>query len=80
MEAERTFGATEEDELARLRLKSNEVLDESVESARRMRALCHESRQMGTETLAALDGQGGEFGQGRSGTSGLWERTTIRNI
>lgn len=45
-------------ELEQLQLKANQVTDESLESTRRMMALCDESKEAGIRTLVALDDQG----------------------
>ncbi|KAK3923909.1 Synaptosomal-associated protein 25 [Frankliniella fusca] len=47
-------------ELQELQLKAGQVTDESLESTRRMLALCEESKEAGIRTLVALDDQGGE--------------------
>jgi len=41
-----------------LQCKVNEVVDDSLESTRRMRILCEESKEAGIRTLVALDEQG----------------------
>ncbi|GFY51677.1 synaptosomal-associated protein [Trichonephila inaurata madagascariensis] len=46
-------------ELEQLQFKANQVTDESLESTRRMMALCDESKEAGIRTLVALDDQGG---------------------
>ncbi|KAL5238654.1 hypothetical protein ACI65C_006064 [Semiaphis heraclei] len=48
-------------ELQELQMKAGEVTDESLESTRRMLALCEESKEAGIRTLVALDDQGGEL-------------------
>ncbi|XP_025198432.1 uncharacterized protein LOC112596826 isoform X5 [Melanaphis sacchari] len=45
-------------ELQELQMKAGEVTDESLESTRRMLALCEESKEAGIRTLVALDDQG----------------------
>ncbi|KAJ8925542.1 hypothetical protein NQ315_009382, partial [Exocentrus adspersus] len=45
-------------ELQELQLRSGQVTDESLESTRRMLALCEESKEAGIRTLVALDDQG----------------------
>ncbi|GFQ69844.1 synaptosomal-associated protein 25 [Trichonephila clavata] len=45
-------------ELEQLQFKANQVTDESLESTRRMMALCDESKEAGIRTLVALDDQG----------------------
>ncbi|XP_065216989.1 synaptosomal-associated protein 25 isoform X3 [Planococcus citri] len=45
-------------ELQELQYKSGQVVDESLESTRRMLALCEESHQVGVKTLVMLDEQG----------------------
>jgi len=45
-------------ELQELQMKANQVTDESLESTRRMLALCEESKEAGIRTLVALDDQG----------------------
>ncbi|XP_070066941.1 synaptosomal-associated protein 25 isoform X4 [Drosophila virilis] len=45
-------------ELEELQIKSQGVADESLESTRRMLALCEESKEAGIRTLVALDDQG----------------------
>jgi len=45
-------------ELESLQLKANQVTDESLESTRRMIALCEDSKEAGIKTLVALDDQG----------------------
>ncbi|CAD6231979.1 GSCOCG00001682001-RA-CDS [Cotesia congregata] len=46
-------------ELQELQLKADQTTDESLESTRRMLALCEESKEAGIRTLVALDDQGG---------------------
>ena len=62
------FGATmetgETGELERLRLRADEVLNESLESTRRMNEMCQEARHTGTSVLVNLDRQGGELKTG----------------
>ena len=59
------FGGTMETEqtreLERLRLRADEVLNESLGSTRRISEMCQEARQTGTAVLVTLDGQGGQF-------------------
>ncbi|XP_018009382.1 synaptosomal-associated protein 25 isoform X2 [Hyalella azteca] len=45
-------------ELEQLQYDCNRVTDESLESTRRMMALCEESKEAGIRTLVALDDQG----------------------
>ncbi|BET01448.1 unnamed protein product [Nesidiocoris tenuis] len=45
-------------ELQEIQFKSEQVTDESLESTRRMLALCEESKEAGIRTLVALDDQG----------------------
>ncbi|XP_068894888.1 synaptosomal-associated protein 25 isoform X2 [Tenebrio molitor] len=45
-------------ELQELQFKSGQVTDESLESTRRMIALCEESTEAGTKTMEMLDHQG----------------------
>lgn len=45
-------------ELGQLQFKANQVTDESLESTRRMLALCDESKEAGIRTLVGLDEQG----------------------
>ncbi|XP_063232072.1 synaptosomal-associated protein 25 isoform X1 [Bacillus rossius redtenbacheri] len=45
-------------ELQELQMKAGQVTDESLESTRRMLALCEESKEAGIRTLVALDDQG----------------------
>jgi len=45
-------------ELDNLQLRANQITDESLESTRRMIALCEESKEAGIKTLVALDDQG----------------------
>ncbi|KAL5285304.1 SNAP25 family protein [Megaselia abdita] len=45
-------------ELEELQYKAHTVTDESLESTRRMLALCEESKEAGIRTLVALDDQG----------------------
>ncbi|XP_071517208.1 synaptosomal-associated protein 25-like isoform X4 [Panulirus ornatus] len=45
-------------DLQELQFKSNQVTDETLESTRRMLALCEESKEAGIRTLVALDDQG----------------------
>ena len=63
------FGATMETEqtreLERLRLRADEVLNESLGSTRRISEMCQEARQTGTGVLVTLDGQGGELTTGQ---------------
>ena len=48
-------------ELDHLRLKADEVLNESVERTRRINEMCQVARQMATGVLVNLDGEGGQF-------------------
>ena len=48
-------------ELERLRLRTEEVVNESLESTRRMDQVCQEARATATGVLVTLDGQGGEL-------------------
>jgi len=45
-------------ELEEIHLKSNLTADDSLESTRRMLALCEESKEAGIKTLVMLDDQG----------------------
>ncbi|XP_027205071.2 synaptosomal-associated protein 25kDa [Dermatophagoides pteronyssinus] len=45
-------------ELEAIQMQANQVTDESLESTRRMLALCEESKEAGIRTLVALDEQG----------------------
>ncbi|XP_023245246.1 synaptosomal-associated protein 25 isoform X4 [Copidosoma floridanum] len=45
-------------ELQELQFKADQTTDESLESTRRMLALCEESKEAGIRTLVALDDQG----------------------
>lgn len=45
-------------ELGQLQAKANQITDESLESTRRMLALCDESKDAGIRTLVGLDEQG----------------------
>lgn len=45
-------------ELQELQVKANQVADESLESTRRMMALCEESTEVGMRTIVMLDEQG----------------------
>jgi len=45
-------------ELEELQIRANTVTDESLESTRRMLALCEEGKEAGIRTLVALDDQG----------------------
>lgn len=45
-------------ELGQLQFKANKTTDESLESTRRMLALCDESKEAGIRTLVGLDEQG----------------------
>jgi len=45
-------------ELEQLQFKVNQTTDESLESTRRMRQLCEDSKEAGIRTLVALDEQG----------------------
>ncbi|XP_054716398.1 synaptosomal-associated protein 25-like [Uloborus diversus] len=45
-------------ELEQIQFKSSQVTDDSLESTRRMMALCDESKEAGIRTLVALDDQG----------------------
>lgn len=47
-----------QDELGQLQSRANQVTDESLESTRRMLALCDESKEAGIRTLVGLDEQG----------------------
>ncbi|KXJ71813.1 hypothetical protein RP20_CCG019606 [Aedes albopictus] len=51
-------GGAPKTELQELQLKSQQVVDESLDSTRRMLALCEESKEAGIRTLVALDDQG----------------------
>jgi len=51
-------GAPQLSELESLQLKANQITDESLDSTRRMIALCEESQAAGTKTLEMLDHQG----------------------
>ena len=53
-------GGGETNELERLRLRDEEVSNESLESTRRMELVCQEARETATGVLVTLDGQGGE--------------------
>lgn len=46
------------DELGKLQFKSNKMTDDSLESTRRILALCDESKEAGFKTLMCLDEQG----------------------
>ncbi|XP_076392767.1 synaptosomal-associated protein 25kDa isoform X8 [Megachile rotundata] len=50
-------------ELQELQLKADQTTDESLESTRRMLALCEESKEAGIRTLVALDDQGERGGR-----------------
>jgi len=50
--------AERQSELEAISMKANDVVDESLESTRRMLALCEESKEAGIKTLVALDDQG----------------------
>ncbi|KAL1243657.1 Synaptosomal-associated protein [Trichinella spiralis] len=50
--------AEEEDDLATIQFKTAQVVDESLESTRRMLAMCEESKEAGIKTLVMLDDQG----------------------
>ncbi|KAH0947918.1 hypothetical protein HN011_011701, partial [Eciton burchellii] len=45
-------------ELQELQLKADQTTDESLESTRRMLALCEETEEIGANTLTMLDHQG----------------------
>jgi len=45
-------------ELEQIQFKASQVTDDSLESTRRMMALCDESKEAGIRTLVALDDQG----------------------
>ncbi|KAK9294683.1 hypothetical protein QLX08_010800 [Tetragonisca angustula] len=47
-------------ELQELQLKADQTTDESLESTRRMLALCEESEEVAANTLTMLDHQGGK--------------------
>lgn len=47
-------------ELQAVQMKANCLIDDSLESTRRMLALCEESKEAGIKTLVALDDQGGK--------------------
>nr|XP_016939781.2 synaptosomal-associated protein 25-like [Drosophila suzukii] len=53
-------------ELEELQISAQGVADESLESTRRMLALCEESKEAGIRTLVALDDQGGESSTNRT--------------
>ncbi|KRZ91484.1 Synaptosomal-associated protein 25 [Trichinella sp. T8] len=53
--------AEEEDDLATIQFKTAQVVDESLESTRRMLAMCEESKEAGIKTLVMLDDQGGKL-------------------
>ncbi|ODN01315.1 Synaptosomal-associated protein 25 [Orchesella cincta] len=48
------------DELQEIQLQTNNVVDGSLESTRRMLQLCEESKEAGIRSLVALDDQGGQ--------------------
>ncbi|KAI5705906.1 hypothetical protein M8J75_002911 [Diaphorina citri] len=48
-------------ELQELQYKAGQVTDESLESTRRMLALCEESEEAGAKTLNVLGQQGGKI-------------------
>ena len=54
-------------ELEGLQLKCNELTDESLESTRRMKAMCEESKDAGIKTLVMLDDQGEQLEKFESG-------------
>jgi len=47
------------DDLHQIQLKTNQVVDSSLESTRRMLQLCEESEDAGAKTLTMLNHQGG---------------------
>ena len=47
-------------ELEAIQMQANQVTDDSLESTRRMLAMCEESKEAGIRTLVALDEQGGK--------------------
>nr|XP_029733694.1 synaptosomal-associated protein 25 isoform X4 [Aedes albopictus] len=51
-------GGAPKTELQELQLKSQQVVDESLDSTRRMLALCEESTEVGMRTIVMLDEQG----------------------
>ncbi|XP_023288750.1 synaptosomal-associated protein 25-like isoform X2 [Orussus abietinus] len=55
-----TEGGPPRTELQELQLKAGQATDESLESTRRMLALCEESHEVGMKTLVMLDEQGGK--------------------
>ena len=59
--------------MERLRLRTEEVVTESLESTRRMDQVCQEARETATGVLVTLDGQGGELD--RSEFEGLFTST-----
>ena len=54
-------------ELEGLQLKCNEITDESLESTRRMKAMCEEAKDSGIKTLVMLDDQGEQLEKFESG-------------
>ena len=47
--------------MERLRLRAEQVSNESLESTRRMEQVCQEARETAKGVLVTLDGQGGEL-------------------
>ena len=58
-------------ELEGLQLKCNQVTDESLESTRRMKAMCEEAKDSGIKTLVMLDDQGEQLEKFESGMDAI---------
>ena len=58
-------------ELESLQLKMNETTDDSLESTRRMKAMCEEAKDSGIKTLVMLDDQGEQLEKFESGMDSI---------
>ncbi|KRY69419.1 Synaptosomal-associated protein 25 [Trichinella pseudospiralis] len=63
--------AEEEDDLATIQFKTAQVVDESLESTRRMLAMCEESKEAGIKTLVMLDDQGEQLERTEQGLDAI---------
>ena len=58
-------------ELEKLQLSCNEKTDESLESTRRMKAMCEEAKDCGIKTLVLLDDQGEQIEKFEGAVTGI---------
>jgi len=58
-------------ELEKLQLRANATTDESLESTRRMMAMCEESQATGARTIEMLDGQGEQLNRIEGGLDNI---------